>query len=202
MKVETYLPIFGGFYGGYFDITEMCSDYESNEGDDMTEEISDSFNYKECTTELAIKCVEVIEKKLIQYKLVKSIKFQKVVSPKFYNFDNDSIYILTDINIKEVKKFLIEEHDSFEEYIKDKYTSCDGYHSGYSSDYLDWMNDESLSDSHKLGSILNFCLERIAEFDEVFEDFDYIPQLWLYNEAVYESGFYIGMYYTNPTLDN
>ena len=48
--------------------------------------------------------------------------------------------------------------ETFKEYIKERYTSRDGFISHYSNNAEDWITRESFKDSHKLGQILNFLL--------------------------------------------
>lgn len=38
-------------------------------------------------------------------RIVKKIKFEKMTSPKYYNFESDLLYLLVDFNLNELKKY-------------------------------------------------------------------------------------------------
>ena len=109
-----------------------------------------------------------VRDELVSLGFVSDIDYQKINSPKYYNFANDSIYVaikLNDEKITNIINYLNENREEFSEYLKGKYTSGDGFISSYSNDVNDWLNPESLEHSHKLGSILDFILAN-EEFDE------------------------------------
>jgi hypothetical protein len=83
------------------------------------------------------------------------------MSPKYYNFSNDSINIEIQIkDINEIIAYLQDNEEEFSKYIKERYSSSDGFISSHSNDYVDWLfalnNGEDLK--HKLGSVLEFIL--------------------------------------------
>ena len=39
-------------------------------------------------------------------RIVKKIKFEKMTSPKYYNFESDLLYLLVDFNLNDLKKIL------------------------------------------------------------------------------------------------
>lgn len=167
-KFKTYLPLFSGFYNTLFE-----SDNEDNEIEDINN-IRESldkkpityddcnFDYKTYQNEISENCCSVIEDKLTEFLGVKcTIEFEVLVSPKFYNFTNDSINCTINVDKKIVLKTLIDNSESFKEYIKDKYTSRSGFMSFYSNDADDWIDDfkkDDFDDEHKIGSILEFVL--------------------------------------------
>lgn len=167
-KIETYLPIFNGFYGTLFEA--YGEDYEI---DDINQQRTDKglpeiefsdceFNYKEYRERVAEKCTEVIEFELIQILGTKfNFEFQSVISPREYNFTNDSINIEVEIeNLDAIKDYLRENQKEFGEYLKDNYTSYDGFISSWSNNPVMWFNmlDKEERLSHVLGSVMNFIL--------------------------------------------
>lgn len=165
--IETYLPVFSGFYGGYFESEadyqaeneyEYFKDtyYEDLDFDDL------EFDYKSFYNECAECMVFEVRDELVSLGFVSDIDYQKISSPKYYNFVNDSIYVsikLKDENVTNIMNYLSVWTEEFTEYIKGKYTSRDGFISSYSNSIEDWLNTESLEHPHKLGSILDFILE-------------------------------------------
>ena len=116
-----------------------------------------------------------------------------ISSPKEYNFYNDAGHVeieLTKENIENIKKFIDEHIGDFGEYLRDQYTSYDGFMSSYSNNLLDWIITESLlSHPHKLGSVLNFiCQVEGIDQETLYYDMEAYLQIINYNE-VYEQHF-------------
>jgi hypothetical protein len=101
------------------------------------------------------------------------VELQRIVSPQYYNFKNDSLDIQIDVDedllISKVREIIDKNLDEFKKYIKDNYTSCDGFMSFYSNDVNDWL--KSSYNAHEIGSLLEFIL-RISE-DDIAEDMYY-----------------------------
>lgn len=165
-KIETYLPVFNGFYETLFTPDGEESEIEDINGArelrDLPEiDYSDcEWDYEEYNERVSQKCTEVIERELIDlFPSITNIEYQELVSPKYYNFKTDSINIEIEIkDLNEIIAYLQDNEEEFAEYIKDKYTSRDGFISSYSNDSIDWLfylnNEEKLS--HVLGSVLDF----------------------------------------------
>lgn len=165
--IETYLPVFSGFYNGYF---ESEADFQSENEYEYYKDIycedldfdDLEFDYQLFYNECAICMVYEVRDELVSLGFVSDIDYQKISSPKYYNFANDSIYVaikLNDEKITNIMNYLNENKEEFAKYLKSKYTSCDGFISSYSNSIEDWLNTESLEHPHKLGSILDFILE-------------------------------------------
>ena len=68
-----------------------------------------------------------------------------------------------------VNKYLRDNFDAFSKYIKERYTSCDGFISYYSNDATEWADWSE--DSHKCGSVLQFiCDNEGIEEPYMFDD--------------------------------
>ena len=100
-----------------------------------------------------------------------TIKFESLESPKYYNYSNDSINVLIDPNKETISNYIYEHKDEFCKYLRDNYTSCDGFVSSHSNSFDEWecltKNFRSFKiHSHYLGSVLQF----IAENEEITEE--------------------------------
>jgi hypothetical protein len=189
IKIKTYLPIFNGFYGTFFE-----ADNEENELDHINSEREEKgltpvsyedcdWDYKTYREEVVSNCVVEVEDELsnIFNGGVKIIN-EGLVSPKFYNFSNDSINVeieLSDDAFLEMMTLLEENDKEFKKFIKDNYTSCDGFISSHSNIHAEWLEalkskDQNLL-SHKLGSVLGFILNELNGYDHVklSENIDY-----------------------------
>lgn len=171
--INTWLPVFPGFYSTIFEPDEECEIYHIN--DLRTENDlpplpfeAIKFDYEGYQNDVAESCCNIIERELSDF--ITSLKFQSVSSPREYNFRNDSVNIaveLSEDNEKTIKKYLLDNNEDFRKYIKNRYTSCDGFMSFYSNDSNDWFLDADLLEhDHKLGSVLEFICEMLGINDE------------------------------------
>lgn len=166
--INTWLPVFPGFYGTIFE----SDNEEQYEIDEINFERSKKgltdlkldrfeFDYEEYQNRIAKDCVSFIEDKLKGF--VEKIEFQEVVSPKEYNFANDSINIgihLSNDNKKDIIGYILDHKEAFNDYIGEKYTSYDGFMSFYSNNPNDWIINfnDWVECEHELGSYLEFIL--------------------------------------------
>jgi len=163
MKIKTQLPIFQGFYNTIFEPNEdsTIEDYNDCNGTDY--KFDDfKFDYDEYHNRIAKECINSVEKNLNELGFKCSIAFEKIDSPKYYNYRNDSIDIELKITKQVIKKLysvLKENKEEFEIYIKENFTSRSGFISFYSNDVDVWLNDLDFSDNNVCEHILNFVLQ-------------------------------------------
>jgi len=171
-KVDTWLPLFPGYYGTYLEL-----DYEEeNAIDNYNQENNTDYDYDDFNwfydyyyNTININSCNFVEDILQKLNLIKSIKFENMSSPKEYNLANDSINIEVEMSPKNmvfILDYLKEHKTEFSTYLLNNYKSGDGFFSSYSYDFDDWYNKESLEHSHKLGAILQFILLNNAETEE------------------------------------
>lgn len=172
MKTKTWAPLFSGFYGTIWESEGM----EENELYDINQQRLDKglkavewddleFDYDEYTATVSKMFVVAMEGDLEERGLVKSFKFEKLSSPREYNFRNDSIHVevtFTKKNLEAISQYLSEHKAAFNKYIKDTYSSYDGFFSSYSNSGDVWLAegiDELMGHEHKAGAVLQFILE-------------------------------------------
>ncbi len=181
IKVESYLPIFQGFYNSIFDAVDTdCED--GNE--DNTQE----WDYREYYSRIAKHLVGFIGGELKAFGV--SVKFTELHNPKEYNFNNDIIFVDYTISLENVGKlndYLIEHMDAFKLYLKRRYSSYDGFRSYHSTNAEEWLSILNQDDvtllEHKLGSMFHFYLENEDDMDM---------------DTLYESCLDSGEIYVNP----
>jgi hypothetical protein len=184
--IATWLPGFNGFYG---------SIWEDDSGEEMEIENINSirgekglspitwdeceWDYSEFYKSVAEEIAGTIGHYLASNGFISGYEFEKLQSPREYNFMNDSIHIkikLSDENRKKVSDYLRENKTDFEKYIKDHYTSRSGFISHYSDDVDVWLNDDYATHAHKLGAVLDFILNDRLEKEDGEKSVDF----WLF----------------------
>lgn len=158
--VETYLPIFPGFYNSYIDSDNEIENFlysENLEYDQI------KFDFKAWQIDCSFYACKFIEKELKDFGVL-SVEFQELISPKFYNYGTDSVNCKIEIDIQKISNYFHDNLNQFEKYLKDNYTSRDGFISHYSNNANDWLRETNyfynLSENkHFLGSILTFICQ-------------------------------------------
>ena len=168
IKTATWLPGFTGFYGSLWDDDgaeemeiEGINEIRKSKGLPPIDYDACEWDYQGYHHDLSKKIARVVECYLAQNEFVKACEFEKLSSPREYNFSNDAIHveiILTPKNQKKIREYLAAHKADFEKYLMDHYTSYDGFFSSYSNDVDVWLNDDYLTHGHKLGAVLNFIL--------------------------------------------
>ena len=175
MKVQAFLPVFNGFYNTLFeDLIDNSVDnaIEYHNEQNNTNLVYDDFNFDFASiqNEICKDAVSKVEDKLNEIGINCTINFETLVSPREYNFYNDSINI--EINFKkfsQVIEILEQNFDSFTQYIKDNYTSCSGFissHSNHSSEWIEDLKNDAENETHKVGAALDFILQEVEEYKD------------------------------------
>lgn len=179
-KVNTFLPLFSGFYNSIYDIDEYdeVSNYNLENDTDLT--VDDFyFNYNNYHQEISKEICLTVETLLKDNNIIDSLIFESLQSPRFYNFENDSINIEVVIKKDVILQYLKDNFNEFEAYINNNYTSYDGFSSYYSNDAKEWLtgfeNDKLESETHQVGAILDFISINLLNKDDIKD-----VELWLY----------------------
>ena len=164
---ETWLPCFPGFYNSCIDLDLDNEIYSINQnradnnvaGDITYEDVE--YDFGKYTQDVSADWTEVVADKLKALGLVKSIKFEKVVSPREYNFKTDSVDVMIEYYPAKLMKFIKANREVIEKYVHDKHTSRDGFMSFHSNNLDEWiadLNNFKSPDGYKTGAILEACL--------------------------------------------
>lgn len=90
--------------------------------------------------------------------VIKDIKYLSISSPRFYNYTTDKLNLEIDFNMNNLKKFIKENKEDFNLYLKDNFTSYDGFISFIDNNYNDFM-DKFYNDPTEKDRSLNVMLE-------------------------------------------
>lgn len=167
-KMESWLPIFPGFYstifeynGGDIEYTLFNNPSAINEAlkQFCIDNVYDYINYADYQQDISKAAVDFIESELKELypNIVKSVNFQELSSPKEYNFYNDSINVEYEVDFNILLKTFIK-HPQAAEYLKQRYTSYDGFSSSYPNNMSDWIESAYKDSSHTISSMLEFLL--------------------------------------------
>ncbi len=188
-KIESYLPLFDGFYSTLFEYCREDGDIEWHNQEHQTDLNYDDFNwnYTERNDRISEQVCSIVNGLLSDEDINMTINFQKLVSPKYYNFTNDSInceYVISQKEYDLIVDYLKSNWTEFENWIKDRYTSRDGFISSHSNNAEIWINNMKSEShlEHNFGSVLEFILQNqdyysSSVYDEIQDDYiDFEPK--------------------------
>lgn len=170
MKIDTILPLFGGFYQSTFDsffddeIDNIIEHYnEENETDLNSDNFIFKYDWVGYSKKIAEHTIDYIKEELPN--LINGYVYQDLYMPREYNFNSDEIQIELDFNKDVLLELFTENRIELQEKIKDNFTSCGGFVSFISNDYNAWLEalinfDEN--DKHlpiMVAQIIDFLLE-------------------------------------------
>ena len=173
--IKSYLPIFQGFYGTLFDseqAEEMVLEYE----DLQFEEIE--FDYSEYQNRVAEKCISSIWNFLKLDGFDIDIEFEKIYSPREYNFSNDVIYCtfkVNDLDFNKLIDYCKTNLSEFKTFLEDNYSSRSGFISFFDTEHKTWFNDYLKEDSNKFeraftGILYFYLLNEDYSVDNMLDD--------------------------------
>ena len=176
--VEILVVPFSGFYDSIWDSAEENDlDYYEEEGHlkyldgwglrkGAREELCDDYADRyiaELNSELGLN--------------LKKAGTAEMVSPKYYNFTTDKIYVKVEIgdeDLERVIRLVDDDKERLRRVIKDRHTSCDGFISFMSNDIDEWVGGEIGGDNELY---LSYALWYLLEASE--PEFDYDSYEWL-----------------------
>lgn len=190
-KIPTWLPVFPGFYNTIFEAQfDQELEYLKEQGElpDSADEGDLLYGWDNGGYERAV--VQSICDHMPRYfppeAGILQCRFEKVVSPKEYNFVNDSANVTFEIDMAKfspwVREYLKTWAKEWAKCIRKHYRSRDGFCSFYSDDVDDWnqavecmlngteppkedrfYGRDIISERHLLGRLLDFILRNESE---------------------------------------
>lgn len=166
MRAKTFLPLFSGFYGSIWDDVDF---YGEDEYYQLPEGIyfEDMVDWDLYHDTIARKMCDFVEEELRPF--VSEITFERIASPKYYNFENDAIYIDVQFDVAAIQRYLYANNNEFDEYLKERYTSRDGFISYFSNSCTEWFGAWP-NDTHMVGAVLDFILHNEGVEEPMYLD--------------------------------
>ncbi len=176
MKIKTFLPIFPGFYNTVFEFDYNLIDSDITEARKEKGLFSDwdiddlKIDYSKYQLDIVKSFCDILPDFLSDY--IISIELERIVSPKKYNFSNDSADVIIETKPENIASFIYSHKKEFCEYLKSRYTSYDGFISHYPNNFEAWESEtknflDFNVNGHFLGAVLEFIskIENVTAFD-------------------------------------
>jgi len=97
------------------------------------------------------------------------IKAGKIHSPQYYNFSNDEIDLTVTFSKSKVLNEVNKNITKFDGFLRERYSSRDGFNSFTSNNYIEWLEDYNNEMDTAVGAVLTYLFqETIEENQEAF----------------------------------
>ena len=176
IQLEINFPLFEGFYCSQLDLAENV---EVGEGDYycMNEEQFDEIDWDKTNENVSKFYLNYFKDELKDFFNeigIINLDFVKVYSPKYYNYSTDKLVCNIEIDknvfVHELRKY---DFDNWEQFLKDNFTSYDGFISFYPNDPNEWTEliaEKFDIDNIIIETLLQFYLEQNEEFYKIKEN--------------------------------
>jgi hypothetical protein len=91
------------------------------------------------------------------------IKAGEIYSPKYYNFSNDEIDLDVTFSKSKVLNEVNKNITKFNEFLKERYSSCDGFNSFTANNYIEWLEDYNEDKDTAVGAVLTYLFQETIE---------------------------------------
>jgi hypothetical protein len=114
MTVETFLPCFPGFYGTNFEFNdedqelEYINEKRAENGLSTVGYDDVKWSYSEYHRNVSKKAVNYIETELGKLAQFCKLKYERLQSPREYNFETDMVIIVADFEAEEIRELLFD----------------------------------------------------------------------------------------------
>lgn len=153
-----------------------------------------SKTYLEYYVEKIIDCLpsEISDADYFKFEIIDDEDNIEVISPKYYNYRTDSCYCLVETNIEtlqELKNFGLQNEEDVQEYLRNHFTSYEGFHSFISNDIEYWKQldiKEYIEETRYLIALLDMiiALNDSNGFDEIRLSTYYDVDKYYYAEPI------------------
>lgn len=153
-----------------------------------------SKTYLEYYVEKIIDCLpsKISDADYFKFEIIDDEDNIEVISPKYYNYRTDSCYCLVETNIEtlqELKNFGLQNEEDVQEYLKNHFTSYEGFHSFISNDIEYWKRldiKEYIEETRYLIALLDMiiALNDSNGFDEIRLSTYYDVDKYYYAEPI------------------
>jgi hypothetical protein len=133
MKISTFLPIFSGFHDTLWDINLD----NIREDDEEIEVDLDKVNFALYRVDVARNACKILPK-YFPKSMIFDCEFEEVVMSKDLFQGPDSINVTVNINVYELREYLYEHQETFQQFLTNQFTSRDGFCSFVSNKFEDW----------------------------------------------------------------
>lgn len=153
--------VFMGFYESH--LFNSDTEYYLNESMNDDEEIKKEYeiDFVPYCNEVCEYATDLLSEYCTDNEIIRGMEYKSMTSPKYYNFSTDKLNIIIDLNLTKLKKFIRDNKEDFNSYLKDNFTSYDGFISFIANNYNEFVRDYK---EDFCGNGRNRCINVMVEY--------------------------------------
>lgn len=166
-----------------FDSYYIDEDFENGFSEFTAEHFWDNFDFDKYKSK-----IQELAKDFLKYEIEDekgnsiTIEAGEIYSPKYYNFDTDNIELNVDFDKYKLLIFAQSEKENFNTFLKENYSSYDGFHSFTANNFKDWENEYLNDENTAVGALLTYIFKD-TDYQEsfnlyVFENMDFYTEFY------------------------
>ena len=156
-------------YGTYLDPDSMFDSYmiESDKEEGYIhfdlDYFWDNFQYDKYRLAIQERAHSFINGKHSENNVWVLVKAGEIYSPKYYNFSNDEIDLDVTFSKSKVLNEVNKNITKFNEFLKERYSSRDGFNSFTANNYIEWLEDYNDEKDTAIGAVLTYLFQETIE---------------------------------------
>lgn len=152
-----------------FDNYIIDEDFENGYFDINAEDYWGKFNYEKYTNEIQRQADNFLSGEHEEEGITIKIKVGELYSPRFYNFATDQVELTVDYDKDTILLFAENNKEDFNTFLKENYSSYDGFSSSTANNYSEWMEDFISDNVQSIGAVLTFIFrDELEDYQEKF----------------------------------
>lgn len=156
--------LFAGFYESYLYNSDTL--YNVNQGRDDNDPELDIDDWDDYCKDVGAMCVDCLNEYIgDEHCPIKKLTFKGIASPKYYNFETDRLICDVEYDRTALIDYCFSKHrKEFDEYLKENFTSYDGFISFVPNNVAEFWQDRD--DSKNIDVMIEFVLLDYLDADE------------------------------------
>lgn len=152
-----------------FDDYQINEDFENGDFDMSAEDFWDKFDNEKYTKEVQHNADSFLTGEIEAEGITIKIEVGELYSPRFYNFATDQVELTVDYDKGLILNFARENKETLSGFLKEHYSSYDGFSSATANNYSEWLEDFTSDNVQSIGAILTFIFkDELEEYQERF----------------------------------
>jgi hypothetical protein len=170
--------IFEGFYESHLYNSDSLYYLEQSDKEEGYLQANESYDidWESFTNSVAQQVTYNLYNALPNNDIIQEINFKALYSPRYYNYETDSLILELNLNLTRLKTYCFTTHKKdFNQYLKDNFTSYDGFISFIPNNLIDFKGLYSKNNTKLVNTLIEYyllsCIYESNNPDD-FEGFD------------------------------
>lgn len=172
-----------------FDDARMNEEFENGESPYNSEQFWDNFDNDAYVAHVQKRAKRFYDDEYTHEGISVTLECGEIYSPREYNFATDQIELTVTFDKNKIKKFAKDNKDAFSDFLKENYSSYDGFCSFTANRFDEWLVAYCANEAQEIGAALTFWF-KVADQTEQWDQLKELAFVYDLHENTYEWEFY------------